>query len=143
MSKLAAAQQFLPATSAAVETSEPLAVPRHATLAGFTQEVTERHGLHLQSLTPLTHIRMITQNTRYSITVIDPGEWTVLVQGGRFFPQSRRAFLCGSGYGGSLLKTAWIGVGLCCELTSDEQRIITSPVVSFEIEPDEDLAGPF
>jgi len=38
------------------------------------------------------------------------------------------AHLNGSSAGGSLLKVAWIGVGLCMEISARGQRIVTSPV---------------
>jgi len=48
----------------------------------------------------------------------------------------------GSGYGGTLLKVAWIGVGLCCELSADGQRVPASPVQEVEV-IENALRGPF
>ena len=53
---------------------------------------------------------------------------TVLVQGGRRFPDITAGQLTGSGLGGSLLKLAWIGVGLRIEICAGGRRIATSPV---------------
>ena len=117
-------------------------VPRHGTLSGFTEAITGQKGIHVGSLAPVTRLRVLTQNTEYQITVVEPKDWKVLVRGGRFFPTERLAFVCGSGYGGTLLKVAWIGVGLCCEPSTQGQRVVTSPVQDFEILKNA-LPGPF
>ena len=117
-------------------------VPRHCTLSGFTEATTGQNGIHVGSLAPVTRLRVLTRNTEYRITVVEPKEWKVLVLGGRFFPTERIAFVCGSGYGGTFLKVAWIGVGLCCELSTEGQRVVTSPVQEFEV-LDNALPGPF
>ena len=122
--------------------SREILVPRHWTLSGFTQAVSKLKGLHVTSLAPVTRLSVTTQHTEYRITVIEPGEWKVLVQGGRFFPTERIAYLCGSGFGGTLLKVAWIGIGLCCELSTEGQRVVTSPVQDFRVLTDA-LPGPF
>jgi len=41
----------------------------------------------------------------------------------------------GSGFGGSLLKVGWIGIGLRMEILAGDQRIVTSPVRDISIEP--------
>ena len=129
-------------TSLETEQSREILVPRHCTLSGFTEVTSELRGLHIGSLAPVTRLAVTTSNTEYKITVVEPRDWKVLVQGGRFFPTERLAYLCGSGFGGTLLKVAWIGVGLCCELLTEGQRVVTSPVQNFRILTD-DLPGPF
>ena len=129
-------------TSLEVEKSREILVPRHCTLAGFTEVTSQQKGLHVGNLAPLTRLAVTTRNTEYKITVVEPRDWKVLVQGGRFFPTERFAFLCGSGYGGALLKVAWIGEGLCCELSTEGQRVVTSPVQNFRVITNA-LPGPF
>jgi hypothetical protein len=129
-------------TSIEIDDSRELLVPRHCTLAGFTEATAHGKGLHVARLEPLTRLAIRTRNTLYEITVVEPSDWRVLVRGGRFFPQETLAFLCGSGYGGTLLKVAWIGVGLCCELSTDGQRVVTSPVQRIDI-LEQPLPGPF
>lgn len=124
------------------ESSQEVLVPRHCTLAGFTESISDREGLHVSRLEPLTRLEMRTVNSLYEITVLEPNHWKVLVRGGRFFPTETVAYLCGSGFGGTLLKVAWIGIGLCCELTTDGLRVVTSPVEKFEI-VERALPGPF
>jgi hypothetical protein len=129
-------------TSFRPESSREILVPRHCTLSGFTEVTSQQTGLHVASLSPFTRLAVTTRNTDYIITIVEPREWKVMVRGGRFFPSERLAFLCGSGYGGTLLKVAWIGVGLCCELSTEGQRIVTSPVQRFQVLKDA-LPGPF
>ena len=131
-------------TTVSVDTDESreILVPRHCTLAGFTEATAKQKGLHVGSLAPVTRLSVRTRNTLYTFTVVEPKEWKVLVQGGRFFPTERLAFLCGSGYGGTLLKVAWIGIGLCCELSTEGQRVVTSPVQDFDV-LEHALPGPF
>lgn len=126
-----------------MERSGDIIVPRHCTLSGFAEATSELTGLHVGSLAPVTRLAVTTRNTEYKITVIEPREWKVLVQGGRFFPTERIAFLCGSGFGGTLLKVAWIGIGLCCELSTEGQRVVTSPVQALQVLADDTLPGPF
>jgi hypothetical protein len=128
--------------TAVLEPGNELAVPRHCTLSGFTEAMADRRGLHVSHVEPLTRIDLETRNSRYEITVVDPNRWKVVVRGGRFFPTETMAYLCGSGYGGTLLKVAWIGVGLCCELSAEGLRVVTSPVEDFRI-VDSALPGPF
>lgn len=129
-------------TSFQAKSSQEVLVPRHCTLAGFTEATSLQTGLHVASLSPLTRLAVTTRNTEYTITVVEPKDWKVMVRGGRFFPSERLAFLCGSGYGGTLLKVAWLGVGLCCELSTQGQRVVTSPVQNFQVLTDA-LPGPF
>ncbi len=129
-------------TSLETDQSREILVPRHCTLSGFTEATSELRGLHIGSLAPVTRLAVTTSNTEYKITVVEPRDWKVLVQGGQFFPTERLAYLCGSGFGGTLLKVAWIGIGLCCELSTEGQRVVTSPVQHFRVITDA-LPGPF
>ena len=129
-------------TSFQPESSQEILVPRHCTLSGFTEVTAQQAGLHVGTLRPLTRLAVTTRNTEYEITVVEPRDWKVMVRGGRFFPTEKLAFLCGSGYGGTLLKVAWIGVGLCCELSTEGQRVVTSPVQNYQVLTDA-LPGPF
>ena len=65
------------------------------------------------------------------------------MQGGSFFPETTRACLSGSSFGGSRLKMGWVGIGLHMEFHDDGQWIITSRVRSIAMETDSALPGPF
>ena len=118
-------------------------VPRRCTLGGFAQEALAHPGMGIRRLKPLSRLRVQTLNTLYRLTVLDPWESRVLVEGGRFFAQPTEAVLCGSSFGGSLLKLRWIGCGMRMEINSEGLKIVTSPVRSVEIHEDDDLPGPF
>ncbi len=118
-------------------------VPRYCTLEGFAQETSDSSGVEIAQLGPLTRLQVQTQNTLYQLTLIDPMESVVLIQGGRFFTVPSEAHLCGSSYGGTLIKLSWIGLGMRMELASRGRRIVTSPVVIVETLDDVDLPGPF
>lgn len=122
--------------------SREILVPSYCTLSGFTESMADRKGLHVGRLEPLSEIQIRTRNTLYHVTVLEPSEWKIVVQGGRFFPTETLGYLCGSGFGGTLLKVAWIGVGLCCEISTDSLRVVTSPVEDVSVVRQE-LPGPF
>ena len=112
--------------------SEATLVPRAATLDGFVDDVGDARGIHLRDVEPLTTLVVQTHNSRYRV-VMTAGT-SAIVQGGKFFPDPTPARIDGSGFGGSLLKTAWIGVGLKMEIFANDQRIITSPVLDVTLE---------
>ena len=101
-------------------------VAHTATLDGFVDATTSADGICVRDLEPLTTLVVRTCNSRYRIIVSCAS--TILVQGGRFFPEVTDARLEGSSAGGSFLKVAWIGVGLRMEISAGGQRIVTSPV---------------
>jgi hypothetical protein len=112
--------------------SEATVVPRAATLDGFVDDVGDVRGIHLREVEPLTTIVVQTHNSRYRIVMT--GGTSAIVQGGKFFIDPTPARIDGSGFGGSVLKTAWIGVGLKMEIFANDQRIITSPVLDVTLE---------
>lgn len=107
-------------------------VPRAATLDGFVGAAGDAPGIYLHDLDPLTTLLVRTRNSTYRV-IVSQGT-SVLVQGGQFFPVTTAARIDGSGFGGSLLKTAWIGVGFRMEIFANGERIITTPVRDVTIE---------
>jgi hypothetical protein len=107
-------------------------VPRVATLDGFVADAAGTPGVHLRDIEPLTTLTVYTRNSRYRILV--SRDTSVIVQGGQFFPDPTPGRVDGSGFGGSLLRVGWIGIGLRMEIFADGQRIITSPVRDIRIE---------
>ena len=118
-------------------------VPRHCTLDGFAEVALANEGLDVAGLDPLTPLHVQTQNTLYQLTLLDPLTAEVLVQGGSFFVMPTKATLCGSSFGGSFLKSRWVGVGMRMEICGEGRNIVTSPVHSIRIENDSVLPGPF
>ena len=118
-------------------------VPRVCTLEGFGEDTQSGSGIDVRGLEPLTRLRVRTHNSLYQLTVLSPGESTVLIQGGQFFTEPVEASLGGSSYGGCMLKTRWIGLGMRMEIYGDAGHIVTSPVRSVHAEDDSSLPGPF
>ena len=75
--------------------------------------------------------------------MLQPRRTVVWVQGGQFFPETARASLDGSSFGGSTLKMTWADIGLHMEFHSDGGWIITSRVRSISIQKPALLPGPF
>ena len=128
--------------TAAIEPDE-LLVPRRCTLDGFAEEASRRGGVDLVELPALTRLDVRTQNTAYEVVVLCPFESKVLVRGGRFFAEPTESYLCGSSYGGNLLKVSWVGVGMRLEVMREGRRIVTSTVQSVTLRDDTNLPGPF
>ena len=118
-------------------------VPRRRTLNGFAQEALSRPGMSLTQLDALSCLHVHTRNSLYQVTVLDPCESKVLIQGGEFFIEPTEAILCGSSFGGSLLRLRWIGEGMRMEISGGGLKVVTSPVQSLELRDEPPLAGPF
>ena len=127
----------------AAHESQEVLVPRRCTLDGFAEEATLRGGLDLTELPPLTRLDVRTENTNYEVVLLSPFESKVLIRGGRFFPETVESYLCGSSYGGNLLKVSWVGVGMRLEVMREGRRIVTSTVQSVDVHDEEELPGPF
>ena len=105
---------------------DPTLFPRAATLDGFVNDLADAPGIYLREVEPLTTIVVRTHNSCYRILI--EHDTTAIVRGGAFFPEPTPARIDGSGFGGTLLKVGWIGVGLRMEIFTNGRRIITSPV---------------
>ncbi len=110
-------------------------VPRHRTLDGFIEAVSQTDGIGLIDVDAFTTLVVRTDNSVYRITILKPHACEVLVQGGAFFPERTRACLSGSSFGGSCLKLGWVGLGMHLEFHAGDQWIITSHVHSIAVEP--------
>ena len=108
-------------------------VTRRTTLDGFVGELTDAPGIYLRDLDPLTTVLVRTRNSTYRV-IVSHGT-SVRVQGGRFFRDATAARIDGSGFGGSLLKSGWIGVGFRMEIVADGERIVTTAVREISFEP--------
>ena len=93
----------------------------------FADEASATKGIDLNDLEPFTMLMVRTCHSLYRIVVWRGTE--VVLQGGRRFPSTTVCRINGSGFGGSVLKLGWIGVGLRMEIAADGRRIVTSPVL--------------
>jgi hypothetical protein len=105
---------------------DPTLIRREATLDGFANDVANAPGISLRDVEPLSTIVVHTHNSCYRILITH--DTTAIVRGGAFFPEPTPARIDGCGFGGTLLKVGWIGVGLRMEIFSNGRRIVTSPV---------------
>jgi len=82
-------------------------------------------GVHLDSLAEGEELEVETQNRRYRI--LNRGGGRVLISGHpRYCPQPLPAYIHGSTWGGSMLKTRFIGRGMCLEFGPVGGRVITT-----------------
>jgi hypothetical protein len=96
------------------------------TLDAFTERLAASEGVDLLDLEPMTTLVVRTAHSEYRIMVLQ--DTTVVLQGGHCFPEATIAHLRGSGFGGHLLKLAWIGAGMRMEFLVDGKRFVTSTV---------------
>ena len=91
-----------------------LCVPTAALLNAWSNEQWTK-GIQIDQLAELETLVVRTQNNVYEITVLCGRTGAVLVRGGRFFPVWTPALLAGSTFGGSLLKSGGIYLGMKME----------------------------
>jgi hypothetical protein len=103
-------------------------------LDSCVKDFPENQGIHISHLVPFQGVQIQTQNNPYSLFVLEPSEGKVLVRGGQYFPVFKEAYLCGSTWGGSILRLGWIGLGMCLEIYVDGIRIVTTPLKAFSVE---------
>ena len=86
-----------------------------------------RQGVLLPCLGPYDRLIIHTRNSTYEIIVIEPHTASVLVRGGKFFPEFSPARVAGSSLGGGLLKLHGVYAGFQMEIVAGE-RILTTCV---------------
>ena len=109
-------------------------IPRFCTLDGVTEISPALEGVILGMLGACDTIHVRTRNNDYEIFLLDPKSGRALVRGGEYFTEPVEATVSGSTFGGSMLKSGWIGVGLRMEIYANCRRTVTSPVQSLHID---------
>src|SRR5580765_3495400 len=84
--------------------------------------------IQLDSCNELQQIVVKTRRSAYDIIVLSGDAAEVMVRGGQFFPEFRRARIAGSTFGGSALRLRSICVGLHLELHVDGKSFVTSRI---------------
>jgi hypothetical protein len=110
------------------------AIPRCCSLEGLTEVGGSLQGVELETLGRFDTIFVRTVNSYYRIFLLDPQTGRALLEGGRKITEPVEARVIGSSFGGSILRTGWIGVGLCIEAWTNDRYIRTSPVQSLSVE---------
>lgn len=106
------------------------AIPKCGSLEGVTGISGSLRGVELATLVPFDVIAVRTVNSDYRIFLLDPETGRALLEGGGQIPEPVEVTVVGSSFGGSILRTGWIGVGLRMEAWADGKYIRTSPVQS-------------
>ena len=89
-------------------------------------------AIHLGSCVPYERIAVRTMRTNYELVVLPGDSGDVLVRGGRYFEEFRRARLAGSSFGGNWLRVMTIEVGCRLEFQVDGARIVSSRIQAVE-----------
>lgn len=98
------------------------------TLEEFVDEPGCEQGVMVDQLEPGTKLVVGTKHSCYRLVITDAAARRAIVTGGKVFPESTEVRIQGSTGGGSVIKSGWIGVGLCLEMSTSSKRITTSPV---------------
>jgi hypothetical protein len=109
-------------------------IPRYCTIDGVTEISPALEGVILGTLGACDTIQARTRNSDYEIFMLDPKSGRAMVRGGKYFADPVEATVCGSTFGGCMLKVGWLGVGLRMEIYANGQRTVTSPVQSLRVE---------
>lgn len=88
----------------------------------------KRPGVDLTSLEAGTLLVVETENTTYNIEILENKRFKV--EGGEFFPRPLETYVMGCTFGGSTVKTRWIGVDAFVEMGNPLQAgIVTTTIV--------------
>ena len=109
-------------------------IPRYCDLDGVIEISPLLEGVALMAVEVCDTIHVRTRNSDYEIFMLDPESARALVRGGEYFAEPVEATVSGSTFGGCMLMTGWLGVGLRMEIRVNGQRTVTSPVQSLRIE---------
>ena len=93
------------------------------------QDSRKLQGIELPTLVASDTIVLRTANSDYRVSLLNPETGQAILQGGQI-TEPVEATVLGSSLGG-VLRTGWIGVGLCLEALAYGSYIRTSPVQSF------------
>jgi hypothetical protein len=91
-------------------------------------DATVDRDLQLASCPALESIVVRTRSSVYELIVLSGDRGEVMIRGGRFFPEFRRATVAGSSFGGSCMKLRSICVGLYLELHTAGRLFVTSRI---------------
>lgn len=86
----------------------------------------EQRGIQLDRLPLGAHIVLKTTNSTYVIKP-EKGDW--LIKGGNYFPEETCVTISGSTWGGSMIKSNWIGKDMFLEIWRHDGRpLLTSTI---------------
>ena len=85
-------------------------------------------AIQLDSCPAFQWIVVRTRQSVYEIFVLSGDAGEVMVRGGRYFPEFRRATIVGSTFGGSAVRVGSICAGCHLELEADGKSFVTSRI---------------
>jgi hypothetical protein len=100
--------------------------PAHATVGERAARLGDQ--VELDSCPESEWITVKTSRSTYDVVVLSGDTGTVMVRGGRLFPEFRRATITGSLLGGIAVKLRTIAVGFNLEFVVDGTSVITSRI---------------
>jgi len=109
-------------------------IPRYCDLDGVIEISPLLEGVALMALGACDTIHVRTRNSDYEIIMLDPKSGRAIVRGGECFAEPVEATVSGSTFGGCMLKSGWLGVGLQMEINANGYSHVTSPVQSLRVE---------
>ena len=101
---------------------------------GFTEISPSPKVVELATLLRFDMISVRTANSHYRLFLLDPHTGRALLEGGGKIREPIEVRVIGSSFGGILLKTGCICVGLRLEVCTNNHYIRTSPVRSLRVE---------
>ena len=108
-------------------------IPQCSSLERLTDLNASLQGLELATLAAFDTILVRTVNNEYRIFMLDAETGRALLEGGKI-TEPIEVTVLGSSFGGSILRTGWIGVGVRIEALARERYIRTSPVQSLWVQ---------
>lgn len=108
-------------------------IPQCSSLKRLTDLSPLLQGIELATLATFDTILVRTVNSEYRIFMLDPETGQALLEGGKF-TEPIEVMILGSSFGGSILRTGWVGIGVRIEALAQERYIRTSPVQSLWVE---------
>jgi len=109
-------------------------IPRYCDLDGVIEISPLLEGVALMALGACDTIHVRTRKSDYEIIMLDPKSGRAIVRGGESFAEPVEATVNGSTFGGCMLKSGWLGVGLQMEINANGYRHVTAPVQSLRVE---------
>ena len=106
---------------------ETNSIPRAAILDAWSDSEWN-DGVQIDQMGELTTLAVCTRNTVYEITVLDGHTGEILVRGGQFFSERTPVRLEGSSFGGSIIKSRGIYVGLRMEIIPEPVEMVSKVV---------------
>ena len=95
-------------------------------------------GIDVKGLPPDIIVTVVTENSTYTILILDPETGDAIIEGGTRFTTPTAVKINGSTFGGSVIKPDWIGKGMHLELWrgENEKGLVTSEIRTINISND-------